>query len=733
MLATVAELGRSTLKRAINRLPRQVRSFLQLDNRVWIVSFSVTGVLLAVRLSGILQIPELAAFDQAVQLRRSEPMDDRILIVGIDEKNLRRVGQWPLPDAVMASLIRKLKTYEPRAIGLDIYRDLPVEPGHRELLQEFRDTPNLIGIEKISDRSSQEVRPPAELRAGDRVGFNNVVLDSDGRVRRSVLYLTVDNKPYESFALKLSLRYLQAIDITPKASARGYLQLGHVEFPMLQSSDGGYVRIDNGGYQLILNPRGPMTEFRKVSLDDVLQDQVPADWFRGRIVLIGSTATSTQDFFYTSLSSGWGQSLTYIPGVELHAQFISQILSAVLDERPLIKSLPEPLEWGWIFGWSWLGAILIWRGRASSVAILWVLGAGIGLTGIYYGALLIGWWFPFVPAIAGLIASAVGITGYLAYQEEELRRSKEFLSRIINAIPDPIFVKDRKHRWMVVNEAYCQFVGRSLTELMGESDLDTRPMKEPKRVWQREEEVFRSGMAHEDEEECSDESGVMRFIATKRSLHRDAAGNLFLVGVIRDITERKRMEEDLKRTAAELARSNVELRITAFQDPLTGLPNRKLFHDRLIQALEWASFNNQFVALLFLDLDGFKAINDTQGHDFGDLVLKSVAQRLSRCLRGTDTVARLGGDEFTVILPAIPSREDAARVADKIRQTLSQPFTANDITVGVTTSIGISFYPIHGETIDVLIKQADKAMYQAKQLGKNQYMFADDQPLVLPA
>ncbi len=191
------------------------------------------------------------------------------------------------------------------------------------------------------------------------------------------------------------------------------------------------------------------------------------------------------------------------------------------------------------------------------------------------------------------------------------------------------------------------------------------------------------------------------------------------------------MEEELKQTAADLRRSNAELQRSATQlnyaanhDALTGLPNRKLFYERLHQAIAWAATNERQVGLLFLDLDGFKQVNDTLGHDMGDLLLRAVATRLTNCLRSSDTVARLGGDEFTVILPAIPSTQDAARVAEKLLATLAQAFLLQGQTITVTTSIGISLYPSHGQDLETLIKAADNAMYAAKQAGKNGYTIA---------
>ena len=248
---------------------------------------------------------------------------------------------------------------------------------------------------------------------------------------------------------------------------------------------------------------------------------------------------------------------------------------------------------------------------------------------------------------------------------------------------------------------------------------------------QQDQQVFSSEREQEHEEDFTDRQGVTYHIATKRSLHKDAAGNLFLVGVIRDMTARKRIEEELKRTATELIRSNAELEQSASQlrhlanhDVLTGLPNRKLFHERLEQAIEWAAENGQMIGLLFLDLDGFKLINDTCGHDVGDLLLQAIAKRLLGCLRGSDTVSRLGGDEFTVILPAIPTTQDAVRVAEKILITLAQPFAIEGNPIAVTLSIGISLYPQNGKTVDHLVKAADSAMYAVKESGKNRYEFA---------
>ncbi|PPS42688.1 CHASE2 domain-containing protein [Chroococcidiopsis sp. TS-821] len=708
----------------------------QLRNRrrVWLTALSVTCCILLLRYLGVIQSLEWAALDQFFRLRPPEPTDERIAIVAIEETDLQSIGKWPIPDSIIAQLLQQLHHYQPRVIGLDLYRDLPVEPGNEQLQKVYQSIPNLIGIEKLADQYSAAVLPPPILSQQDRVGFNNVILDADGKVRRSLLYWTADETTYESFALKLALSYLAAQGITPQpAENLKYLQLGKSVFPCFKRNDGGYARADDGGYQIIANFRHTQTSFRTVSLTDVLTHKVPAEWFRDRIVLIGSTAPSLKDFFFTPYSSGFFTPAAQpIAGVELHANFVSQILDAALDGRPVIQVWSKWTESWWIFTWTLVGASLSWRWRKPIQFVLSLAIAGVLLVGITYIAFIGGWWLPVVPPLLGIAGCAVAIASHIAYQQEGLQRSKEFLQEIINTIPDPVFVKNQQHQWIVLNDAFCQFIGYPLEELLEKSDAQFLPQHQAEVSWQQDEIVFARGSAIENEEEITDSRGMTHLVATKKSLHKDAAGNLFLVGVMRDITERKRIEEDLKRTAAELLRSNTELqhsqdrlRYLAYHDSLTGLPNRKLFYDHLSQLLAWAANNKLLLALLFIDLDGFKQVNDTLGHDSGDRLLVIVAQRLTLCLRGSDIVCRLGGDEFTVILPGIAKPEDAAIVADKILTMLSQEFHLNGQTISITASIGISIYPNNGTAQEMIVKQADLAMYQAKRFGKNCYKFAD--------
>lgn len=172
-----------------------------------------------------------------------------------------------------------------------------------------------------------------------------------------------------------------------------------------------------------------------------------------------------------------------------------------------------------------------------------------------------------------------------------------------------------------------------------------------------------------------------------------------------------------------LKQTNDQITHLAYHDALTGLPNRTLLSDRLGQAIARARRAQEAFAVLYLDLDGFKAVNDAYGHDVGDALLREAAQRIKACVRESDTVARMGGDEFTVILNDIKAPHNVQRVSDSLLRTLSSPFTLNTRCCQVGASIGIALYPNHAATAEQLVKSADAAMYWAKQGGKNRCRF----------
>lgn len=400
---------------------------------VWTVAPTVAGIVIALRFLGWLQPWEWAALDQSFRWRPLEPTDKRIVIVGISEEDLKKVGQWPMTDAVLAKLLEKVKAQNPRAIGLDLYRDLSVAPGNAELVKVFETTPNLIGIEKIDGQNPDSaVAPPPVLNKLGQVGFNNVVVDPDGKQRRVLLYLEKNGKVVSSFGMRLASIYLDAEKLVPEAvkSDPNAFRWGKGVFQRFKANDGGYIRVDDAGYQILLNYRGPARSFRTVSMTDVLENRIPGDWGRDRIIMIGSTATSLNDFFYTPYSGDRITTPERTPGVEVLASITSQLISTALDGRPLIKTWSEPVEVLWIFLWSTVGAVLSWQTRyAGGVGKLsiyrgmsTVIAGGILLGGTYV-AFLGGWWIPVVPPILALSGSAIAITAYIARTAREIRKA----------------------------------------------------------------------------------------------------------------------------------------------------------------------------------------------------------------------------------------------------------------------------------------------------------------------
>ncbi|MGB3191887.1 MAG: adenylate/guanylate cyclase domain-containing protein [Limnoraphis sp.] len=398
-------------------------SFLKSIRR-WLIVPAVAFLVIALRLAGVLQLVEWAAFDQMMSLRPLEPFDERIVIVTIDEPDIQKIGQWPIPDTILAELIEKLKQQQPVAIGLDIYRDLPVPPGYEQLLNIYRTTPNLIGIEKVvSDANGSSIAPPSLLKEQNQVSAADLVWDGDGKIRRALLTIQPpDGEMVMNIGLQLALMYLQTQGITPEMTANSEVKLGFGVFTRFTANDGGYIRADDNGYQVLLNYRGSLDNFKTVSVSDILADRIPPDLMRDRIVLIGTTAQSLNDLFFTPYSSSLFGMSDRTPGVIVHANIASQILSAALDNRPLFKVWSETVEWFWILLWSAVGMTIGLSYRPTQ-GIIRILLAGISLTVICYQAFLRGWWIPIIPPLLGLLGSGTAITGYIAHQQRQERQT----------------------------------------------------------------------------------------------------------------------------------------------------------------------------------------------------------------------------------------------------------------------------------------------------------------------
>ena len=387
---------------------------------IGITVIGVTGAVLALQWSGSLQLLEWAILDGWFRLRRLESGEPRVVIVTIDESDISRLGRWPMSDETLAKLLEKVKQQQPAAIGLDLYRNLPVEPGHSELLKVFASTPNLIGVQKVvGDASGPVVEPPPVLRDRSQVAASDLVVDADGKVRRHLLSVRLlEGKTMLTLGSKLALTYLEAQNIRLETNSNTRtLKLGKAKFLPLEENAGGYVGVDIGGYQILSNFQRLQTGFPKISLTDVLEDRIPASLMRGRIVAIGSTAESLGDRFYTPYTNNIR---TTWSGVEIHANLASQIVSAAEYGRQLLRGIPEPTEWLWIGFWSSLGSALGWSVRTPRWAVITIPAAIASLFGSAYLLFLSGWWIVAASPFLALVSAGLASRGYLLWKKLQL-------------------------------------------------------------------------------------------------------------------------------------------------------------------------------------------------------------------------------------------------------------------------------------------------------------------------
>jgi len=377
-------------------------------SRIGIGAIAVFILVIFLRSIGGLQGLELTALDLYFQQRPIIDYPSRITIITIDESDIQNIGQFPLSDRILARSLDNLIRLQPRVIGLDLYRDLPVLPGNQELQQLFESTPNLFGIEKVV---GVQIQPPPQLDRLNQVGFADQVFDDDEVIRRALLSIRTNNGVVSrSFALKLALNYLQTKTITsqPLGNKASHIKLGKTLLIPFKSNDGGYVRADAGGYQTLINYQGNLATFDRLSISDLLEDRIPAAIIRDRIVLIGSTASTISDLSRTPYSR-WKKGVdNQMAWVTIHANIVAQILSAAIDGREMLCTISEAREWLCIFLSSLLGAYLSWWLRSIWVKAIVIIATIISAILITYLAFLQGWWLPIIPmAISLVFASAV--------------------------------------------------------------------------------------------------------------------------------------------------------------------------------------------------------------------------------------------------------------------------------------------------------------------------------------
>ena len=345
---------------------------------------------------------------------------------------------------------------------------------------------------------------------------------------------------------------------------------------------------------------------------------------------------------------------------------------------------------------------------------------GIMVAARFLPSLQAHWGQSYVFGASPLTIAAIGVVTFIviglnilrSLVDRQSRMDRDLLNAFLEHIPDTVFFKDLDSRFLRISRAGADRFGLDDPELaVNKTDADIFSAEHAGQALTDEKEIIRTGLpviGIEEKETWPD--GRENWVLTTKVPLKDRHGQIIgTMGIAHDITDRKQAE--------------VQIRYMALHDVLTGLPNRALLQDRLSQAIALARRHRQKIAVLMLDLDHFKNVNDSLGHSVGDRLLEAVSKRLQACLRTSDTVARLGGDEFVIALSEVTDNQNIQQVAHKVLTALAEPIQIEGHELTTRASIGISQYPADGETSEALLQGADAAMYEAKKSGRGTCCF----------
>lgn len=416
---------------------RWLRNFLGAQRNWREFAFIVpacTGFAVLVSWTGAGQSIEWLLYDTYLRSRPSRTPENRILVVRIEEEDIENLGEWPLSDRTLARVLENLVAHQPRAIGLDLYRNLRVGEGSEDLDRVFQNERVKIfgvrkGIGKVVGAS------PILDRLG-QIGLADLVVDRDGRVRRGLLSIQEEDSDEIRFGLPvlMALHYLsqetlngEPVVPAPHPTKEYGIQLGQLLITPLAENSGPYVRADTGGYQVLIDYNKDTADFAAVTLSEVLDNTLSPEQVRGKLVFIGSTAPSINDLFRTPFTGKHRSGAAATPGVYIHAQLASQLLSGALDGRGSTGTLSDPWEWLFAFFWANLGLIAtgslaMSRRRNILITIARAAGATVSILITFFGSgyllFLGGYWVPILPAFMAMTAAAAAS---IVYQNQVLK------------------------------------------------------------------------------------------------------------------------------------------------------------------------------------------------------------------------------------------------------------------------------------------------------------------------
>ncbi|HET6519558.1 MAG TPA: diguanylate cyclase, partial [Geminicoccaceae bacterium] len=648
-----------------------------------VVAFALVGALVSlIYLGGALDFVERHLYDLRSGLW-PRPASGELVVVAIDPHSLDRLDVWPWPRRYHAAVIERLLEAGAARVAVDIdfsSRSTPEEdrrlaealaeagPGRVALpvFYQFRHAADGDGAVEVS-----ATRPLEPFRDHAALASINVQPDSDGLVRR------LDG--YQEWADG-------AVPSMPVWLLGGTAAAASAPAP-------GRFLIDFG-----IDPRG----VPRLSYVDVLTGAFDPAAVAGKRVLIGATAVELGDQMsaprHKVLAGPLLQALAF-------ETLIQDRALRHLGGRPVaLAAMLACLAVGPLFArLSWRGGLPLLLGLSLAVAGLAGLLQPWAAVALDSSPVVLGLWLSFCAALLNRVERQARL---LLRQSGILRRTDAVMRRVVDNSFDGIVTFDGRGVVESYNRAAAAMFGHPAAEMVGGPVSRLLPT---------------AGDAAAIAALAGAGGGPCELVAARRDGGRfpvevafsamELDGRRLYIAAMRDVTDRRAQRDQLERLA--------------LHDALTGLPNRTLLFDRIDHAVRRAERDGQPLALLLLDLNRFKEVNDTLGHHMGDLLLQQVGRRLQTPLRASDTLARLGGDEFAVLLPAPTDLATACAVAERMVEALSRPFEIDGLTLEVGVSIGVAVYPEHGRQVSELIQHADVAMYAAK---RNQQGFAVYRP-----
>ncbi|MGD0961716.1 MAG: CHASE2 domain-containing protein, partial [Methylomonas sp.] len=640
-------------------------------------------------------------FDKMLSLH-SRPASEDIVIVAIDDYSLHKLGKWPWPRGVHANLINLLSKAEPRVIGLDIIFSEPdgQNPGgDAALVEAVRNSGRVVLPvlpEMNADGRLKITLPWRELaEAAAQIGHVDVEIDGDGLVRSCYLAAGMGEQRWPSFALALFSVNNSGLPVNLKGT-----RINTASF----SPDIWY-----RDFRIEMPFAGSEAHFSRVSYADVLTDANIRAGLRGKYILVGVTAAGLAPMFATPLQKQAG----LISGVEVNAHVLDVLLK---DQAVASLNGASSLVLTAMLVLIPLCAYhFVYPRLALSISLLsavLTLGSSI-LLFVYFR-----YWYGPMPVLAALLFGVLlWFWRQLRFYTQSLFKQKQLARATLHSIAEAVITTDAQGLIVYLNPAAEVLTGFSqqtakgldinaVVKLINNGDKNSLDGFDDFLHQLRSNQTVRETTPRYIVNEAGRECAVQISASPIKEKSNKISGAVF---ALNDITETLQISSKISYLATH--------------DPLTGLANRILLRQQMDKAIASCNRHGNFFAVLFIDLDDFKKVNDGMGHAVGDLLLIEVASRLLANIRQIDSVARWGGDEFVVLLNQLPAEDEISNIIVMIFERLSPPYLLEEQTLYVTSSMGISVYPKDGLTVDELLVNADAALYQVKDQGRNNMGF----------